>query len=318
MRVQTPSEDETPSDDETLDELLRGRVRLLQARKGYRTSVDAMALAWFAADSMKLTTPASCIDLGAGSGLVAMLLGLHFPDLHLLLCERQPDLAARAGRNLLLNGLSSRAEVRCMDLAGPGPDVPPVDLVVCNPPYFRDPGRQPPRHPERFAAHWETTAPLERFAEVAAALLAPTGTASFVYPADGEARLVAALGSAGLGQVEVARLLHREGDPEAVRVLVNARRGPHAAPFRLADRALHEADTLEHTYTAAIESFLLSLGSFDGRKRDGNAFSANLRHPYLDATLQERRDAERPTAERGPDNHPAAREGTPEPDGRPA
>lgn len=255
----------TPGPDETLDELLRGRVQLLQARKGYRTSVDAMALAWFAADAVAAAVaagaqpPGRCADLGAGSGLVAILLGLHLPDLNLFLFERQPDLAARARRNVALNGLSARAEVTCIDLAGPGPDVAPVGLVVCNPPYFRDPGRVPPRHPERFAAHWETTAPLERFAVAAADLLAQDGVACFVYPADGEERLVAALGSAGLGALGVARLVHRQGDGDAVRVLVQARRGPQAPPIRLSDRALHPADTPEHTYSPAIEAFLESL-----------------------------------------------------------
>lgn len=251
-------QDLQPGEDETLDELLRGRVRLLQSRKGYRTSVDAMALAWFALDGAQLAGHA--IDLGAGSGLVAILLGLACPQLQLHLIERQPLLAARAKRNLDLNGLQGRAAVIGADLANPPPALPAADLVVCNPPYYLVGARMPPQNAERRAAHCESTAPLERFAEVAAALLAPQGAACFVYPSAGAERLLAALAAAGLGAREVCLLWHREGDAKPVRVLVRARLGPEIAVKLLPDRYLHAAADLDHTYTANIEAFLRSLG----------------------------------------------------------
>ena len=66
----------TPQEHETLDVLLRGKVELLQAKRGYRTSVDAMALAFFAASHVDDVH--TCIDLGAGSGLVSILIGKRF------------------------------------------------------------------------------------------------------------------------------------------------------------------------------------------------------------------------------------------------
>jgi hypothetical protein len=38
-----------PSDDETLDDFLRGRIKLLQPRKGARVSIDPLLLADFVA-----------------------------------------------------------------------------------------------------------------------------------------------------------------------------------------------------------------------------------------------------------------------------
>ncbi len=270
--VPAPASDLTARADETLDTLLRDRVRLLQSRKGYRTSVDAMALAWFACE--RQPDARRCVDLGAGSGLVSILVGLRRPDVQLVLIERQPELAARAQRNLVLNGLESRANLLLHDLADPltpadlarllrdcpRPPSDPctVDLVVCNPPYFRLEGRDPPRNPERHAAHCETTAPVERFCAVAAGLLGAQGVACFVYPAEGSARLTAGLTDAGLGDVEIYPLLHRENDPAPVRVLVRARRGiifsRHGPTLYL-----HPHGARDEVYADAIEAFLASL-----------------------------------------------------------
>ena len=77
------------ADDETLDLLLRDRVAILQARTGYRTSVDSLLLAAFAS-TLSPNPPAHIVDLGAGTGLVATLLALHFREARATLIERQP------------------------------------------------------------------------------------------------------------------------------------------------------------------------------------------------------------------------------------
>jgi tRNA1Val (adenine37-N6)-methyltransferase len=256
-QVDAPTDPELEArEDESLDTLLRGRIRLLQSKKGYRTSVDAMALAWFAC--AQGPEPKRCVDLGAGSGLVSILIARHLPRATLLLIERQPDLAARALRNLRLNGLQARATLLLHDLAEALPPLPQVDLVVSNPPYYVLQGRDPPKHAERHGAHCETTAPLERFCEVAAALLLPAGVACFVYPEEGTARLVRALQQAGLVDVETCALVHREGDASAVRVLARARRGV-AGVRRGPTLALHPLGARDEVYTPEIERFLQSL-----------------------------------------------------------
>jgi tRNA1Val (adenine37-N6)-methyltransferase len=253
-----PNEGLRPGPDETLDTLLRDRVQLLQARKGYRTSVDAMALAFFAL----LDPPVPLrrvVDLGAGSGLVSILLARSRLDLLVDLIELQPGLAARAERNLRLNGVGDRTLVHLHDLGGAWPTLPPAQLVVSNPPYFQTLHRPPPLHPERFAAHCETTASLERFAAAAAMLLAPDGRVCFVYPVEGRRRLLLALHQAGLGHIEDCRLYHREGDAEPIRLLVRAKASMEQVVVKVAPLYLHPTDSLDHTYVPAIETFLETL-----------------------------------------------------------
>lgn len=255
-----------PREDETLDRLLRGRISLLQSRKGYRTSVDAMLLGVFGA-SFASTSPTRVVDLGAGSGLVAILVGLAWPQAALQLIERQPQLAERAGRNLQRHGLDARAQVVQHDLADGAPPVC-ADLLLSNPPFYRRTGRMLPNHPERRDAHYESTADLETFARMAAMILAEGGTTCWVYPAEGELRLRAALEAAGLGEQIVRRVSHIDDGGGAVRVLVAARKGAPSEVV-LPPWALYEREPPDGLYHAEIEAFLADLPEFPGL--DGEA-----------------------------------------------
>ena len=242
----------TPQADESLDVMLRGHIQLLQAKKGYRTSVDAMLLGWFA--SKQAGAAQLIADFGAGSGLVSIILGRLAPDAELNLIERQTSLAERATRNLRLNGV--RGLVRLHDLAhGAVPDLSDLDLVVSNPPYYRRAGRNLPSHPERRDAHYESTAGVETFSEAAAAALGPSGVLCMVYPAEGAERLVRAFAGAGLGNMRMQPLHHRSTTKPAIRVLLAGRRGPLDI-IALPRLAIHAPDVPDHTYSLEIEAFL--------------------------------------------------------------
>lgn len=244
-----------PSHDESLDVLLRGQVHLLQSRRGYRTSVDAMALAWFAAaqqpDAVRL------LELGAGSGLVSLLLLRALPAAKAHLLELQPQLARRAERNLRLNSVADRATVHVADLATT-PPLPTAELVVCNPPFRTADRRTLPSHPERRLAHVESSADLATFARAAASALAEHGQSCWVFPWRDRERLWQALDSVGLRTGVWHPLGHREGDAEPVRVLVAAARG-EAGLREAAPRFLHAHGQRDEHYHPAIEAFLAGL-----------------------------------------------------------
>ena len=197
-----------PSASESLDIVLRGRVLLIQALKGYRSSIDATALAWFAC--RQAPVPKRALDLGAGTGLVGILLAMRHRESRVHLVERQAELVGRAERNLRLNRVHDRARVHHWDIAQQVPaDLPKVDLIACNPPYHAQAGRMLPDHPERRDAHYESTADLHRFAQVAAGLLLPDGSLCMVYPSEREDVAIDALMKAGLGRIDIARLHQR-------------------------------------------------------------------------------------------------------------
>ncbi len=199
----------SPREDETLDILLRGRVHLIQSKKGFRSSVDAMLLAYFA--QRHGVAAKRCVDLGAGTGLVGILLAMRFRHMRLDLIELQSPLLERAIRNLQLNEVQQRAEVHHLDIGLPLPDqLEPADLVVSNPPFFAPDSGVLPSHPERHQSHFETTAPVERFAKVAEQLLDREGRLAMIYPSTQRERLINALVAAGLRRVAIAVVHHRD------------------------------------------------------------------------------------------------------------
>ncbi len=118
--------------DETLDSLPFGNLQLLQAKKGYRYSLDPVLLARF----VRVRRWKRVFDLGTGSGILPLLLARLTTAEELVGIERQENMAERAQRNVVLNDLQDRVQIVCGDIrtieqmfhAGR------ADLVVTNPP----------------------------------------------------------------------------------------------------------------------------------------------------------------------------------------
>lgn len=248
---------ELPATD-TIDLVLRGRVVLRQAAKGYRSSVDALALAWFAARQQS-ATPRRLVDLGTGTGLVALTLGLHWRDVALVAVELQTLLAARTRWNAAANGMDERLTVLEHDVRSELVCPEPAELVTCNPPYRPDYQHLPPANPERRLAHALLPGVLQGFAQAAAAALTPDGQSCWVFPWDKRALLAEALVAAGLGHQVWTPLQHWSGDQQPVRALVCARLGP-AQHAQTAPLWLHERGQLEAVYCPDLEAFLAGLG----------------------------------------------------------
>ncbi|HYL59185.1 MAG TPA: methyltransferase, partial [Candidatus Acidoferrales bacterium] len=118
---------------ETRDKILGGRLTLCQPRDGYRFSVEAILLGRFASARARDRV----LELGAGCGVVAiMIAALHRPR-EVVAIEIQPDLAAMAARNAASNMLKSMrvvcADIRQRKIAGVAPAS--FDLVIANPPF---------------------------------------------------------------------------------------------------------------------------------------------------------------------------------------
>ena len=104
--------------------LLGGSLALLQPRQGYRFAMDSLALAGFC----RLGEDWPVLDLGAGNGVVSLVLAKRFATPRFTLLELQESLAQLARRNIALNSLQSRLQVIQGDLPPkrpfPGPAVP--------------------------------------------------------------------------------------------------------------------------------------------------------------------------------------------------
>src|SRR5512143_2899300 len=123
--------DQAPRDGETLGTFYHGRIGVLQAKKGYRFSVDAPLLA----DFIRTGLDDEALELGAGNGIISLLLSVK-PFRKITAVEIQEGLADLARRNVELNGLGGRIEIVLADWRTFEPGRT-YDLIFSNPPYIK-------------------------------------------------------------------------------------------------------------------------------------------------------------------------------------
>jgi tRNA1(Val) A37 N6-methylase TrmN6 len=211
---------EASRDDETLDAILGGSLRIVQPRSGYRFSVEALLLARFA----RVRPRERVLELGAGCGVIALMLAaLHRPR-EVVALELQPRLAALIARNAVLNSLD-QVRVVCGDLRRrriAGIEPASFDLVVANPPFHAvGAGRESPQRGRRLA-RGEHAAALDDFIAAARRCVRNGGRVAFVHSAGRTAELVSTMRARGL-EPKRLRLVHPRIDRAATVVLLEAR-----------------------------------------------------------------------------------------------
>ncbi len=199
---------------ERLDDLQYRGLRVIQRPEAFRFSMDAVLLAAFAS----LRKRARVCDLGAGTGVLSLLMAAREDTARFDAVEIQPDIADMAARSVTLNGLDGRIAVHARDIRDALSFLPVgrYDLCVCNPPYFAQTGRmQSASATERLSRH-EGDTPLAAFVSCAARLLRNGGRFACVFPA---ARALALCDEMRNARVEPKRLRF---------IYPDAKKAPHA------------------------------------------------------------------------------------------
>ena len=192
---------------ETLDAFYHGRIHVLQKKRGYRFSVDAPLLA----DFIRAKADDEALDIGTGSGIIALLLSVK-PVRKIIALEIQPGLAEMARRNVELNGLEGKIEVVEADLRQYEPGRT-FDLIFSNPPYIRKASGFLSRSSEKSAAKHELHGDIADILKKTAEWLAPGGRAAFVYPEARRQDLLTAAGESGLAVKRLRSVHPRAGEP---------------------------------------------------------------------------------------------------------
>jgi tRNA1Val (adenine37-N6)-methyltransferase len=122
-------------------------------------------------------------DLGAGCGVISLILLLTRPVKHVYALEVQECLASQAARNAGLNGFGERMDVVRGDMCRPPFVSGCADVVVCNPPYRKVRSGRINPHPQKAIARHEILASPDDFLRAAVLLLGKKGRFSLIYPA---------------------------------------------------------------------------------------------------------------------------------------
>jgi release factor glutamine methyltransferase len=78
--------------------------------------------------------PTTVVDVGTGSGCIAVALAVHMPAAIIHAIDISPAALAVAQRNAERHGVAQRVHLLAGDVLSPRPG--PVDLIVSNPPYI--------------------------------------------------------------------------------------------------------------------------------------------------------------------------------------
>jgi len=165
------------AEDETLDTFYKGRILVLQKKKGYRFSVDAPLLA----DFIQTKNTDELLELGAGNGIISLLLSIK-PFRKITALEIQPSLADLARRNVKLNSLEDKIAVIEKDLRAFHSDKK-FDVIYSNPPYIEKRGGQLSASLEKSIAKHELKCNILDVMRKSEELLKREGRAYFIYPA---------------------------------------------------------------------------------------------------------------------------------------
>lgn len=170
-----------PSSNETLDTFFDGSLQVLQGKRGYRFSVDAVLLSQF----IKIRKDEKVIDLGTGCGILPLLLSQTTKAHSFVGVEIQKRLAELARKNVVLNHLEHRISILRKDLRKLRESFPPgsFHVVLSNPPYrkYRT-GRVNPSVEKAIARH-EIKGTLQDSISIASYLLPPKGRCYVIFPA---------------------------------------------------------------------------------------------------------------------------------------
>lgn len=208
---------------ERLDDLQTQGMRIIQRPDVFRFGTDSVLLADFAAPRPR----ERAVDLGCGTGAIALLLAAHQPRLESVAAvEIQPEIADMAARSVRLNGLEERISVHCLDMraAAAALGYESRTLVVCNPPYGRAGAALESQSEARRIARHEGGLTPKEIAGAAAALLRNGGRFAAIYPAPRALELLRAMEESRLAPKRV-RTIHAFAARAPKFVLLDAVKG---------------------------------------------------------------------------------------------
>ncbi len=128
------------------------RFKITQERVAQRVGTDALLLgAW--SFSHPLPKTARLLDVGTGTGIVALMLAQRFPESSVEAWEMEPNALLDAEENFRTSPFASRLKLRAQDyMEVQTSEETPFDLIISNPPYYTE-GILPEDHRLSLARH---------------------------------------------------------------------------------------------------------------------------------------------------------------------
>ncbi|MBO0445943.1 tRNA1(Val) (adenine(37)-N6)-methyltransferase [Enterococcus ureilyticus] len=215
---------------ERIDQLFANDIQIIQSKEVFSFSIDAVLLANFPAYPKK----GKIVDLCAGNGAVG-LFASRKTNAHITQIELQERLADMGRRSIQLNHLEEQMTMLELDLKLATTAVKPdsVDLVLCNPPYFKElPTSQKNPNPHLAIARHEIYTTLTEVIGVSAKLLKTNGRLAMVHRPDRFLDILHAMESADVAPKRV-RFIYPKAGKEANTLLIEGIKQGKKEGFRV-------------------------------------------------------------------------------------
>lgn len=177
------------NDGERLDDLNLDGLKIIQKVGGYGFTSDSVLLANF----VKTKKSDTVLEIGAGSGIISILVNYKEKPKKIYAFEIQEEAANLAKRNFELNNMQNQIEVvnlpiqKFKQVLTDGQ----IDVVFCNPPYFKYDESVCGEQEEKIISRFDKCLPVCDLFEYSAKLLKFGGKMFFVYPSSRQAECFA-------------------------------------------------------------------------------------------------------------------------------
>lgn len=163
-------------ENESLEPLDKIGMKIIQRKDGFRFGIDSVLLPYF----VDFTSAESVVEIGTGSGIIAMQTIYRYPNIRIKAVEIQEEIADMAKRNIEYNNLSAKVDVIEGNIKEFYPDKK-VDAVITNPPYMKiNEGKVSENRLKAISRH-ELELDLEELLQESQRLLKIGGTLNLIY-----------------------------------------------------------------------------------------------------------------------------------------
>lgn len=165
---------------ERIDDLELNNLKIIQNKKWFCFGIDSVLLADFAKEIHKNS---NILDLGAGNGILELLLSAKIEGIKITGIEVQKEVCNMAKRSIEMNNLADRIEMKNINIKDMDLKIK-YDAVVTNPPYKENGTGLKSEEEEKLIAKHEILASLEDFIKVASNNLKDKGVMYMVNRAE--------------------------------------------------------------------------------------------------------------------------------------
>ena len=98
----------------SIDKILRGKISIIQSKKGFRYGFDAVFLAAFVNGYLRKLKKKkiSLADVGSGVGTISLIIAYHNNEINITAIENNDSYVEMANENILRNNFQKKIRIR--------------------------------------------------------------------------------------------------------------------------------------------------------------------------------------------------------------